>query len=68
MSITKIFRKAYNIKLLDCKDIMEYTRYHQLAFIKIQSLITKNLSMSKRTIEMTLQESLFPQYLEKKTI
>ncbi len=25
MSVTRIFSKAYNIKLSDCKDVMDYT-------------------------------------------
>lgn len=43
MSVTKIFYKAYNIKLSDCKDVMDYTGCYQVAFDKIQSLITESL-------------------------
>ena len=59
ISIIKIFYKAWSIKLLDCKDVMDYTGCYQVAFGKIQMLITKNSWMSKKTVEMTLQVSLF---------
>lgn len=43
MNITKIFCEACNIKLLDYKDVIDYTGHYQVAFDKIQSLITTNL-------------------------
>lgn len=58
MSVTRIFCEACNIKLSDCKDVMDYTGRYQVAFDKIQSLITKDSWMSKRTVEMALQGSL----------
>ncbi len=35
MSVTRIFSKACNIKLSDCKDVMDYTGRYQVAFNKI---------------------------------
>lgn len=58
MSVTRIFCEACNIKLSDCKDVMDYTGRYQVAFDKIQSLITEDSWMSKRTVEMALQGSL----------
>lgn len=58
MSIIKIFYKTYNIKLSDCKDVMNYINCYQMAFDKIQSLITKGSWMSKKTIKMALQRNL----------
>ena len=58
MSVTRIFCEAYNVKLLDCKDVMDYTGRYQVAFDKIQSLIGPNSWMSKKTVEMALQGSL----------
>lgn len=58
MSVIRIFCKACNIKLLNCKDVMDYIGRYQVAFDKIQSLITKDSWMSKKTVEMMLQESL----------
>lgn len=43
MSVTKIFSKACNIKLSDCKDVIDYTSCYQVAFNKIQSLISEGL-------------------------
>lgn len=64
MSIMRIFREACNIKFSDCKDVMDYTGCYQAAFDKIQSLITKGLWISKKTIQIALQRSLF-RHLEK---
>ena len=58
MSVTRIFCKACNVKLLDCKDVMDYTGRYQATFDKIQSLIGLNFWMSKKTVEMALQGSL----------
>ena len=35
MSVTRIFSEAYNVKLSDCKDVMDYTSRYQVAFDKI---------------------------------
>lgn len=59
MSVTCIFADALNIKLSDCKDVAKYTSWYQITFDKIISLLNKDLWMSKKTIEMTLQGSLF---------
>lgn len=37
--MTRIFADALNMKLLDCKDVMEYTSWYQIAFDKILSLL-----------------------------
>lgn len=64
MSVTHIFIDACNVKLLDFKDVINYTNRYQIAFDKIVSLINENFCMSKKSIEMTLQESLL-RYLGK---
>ena len=58
MSVTHLFVDACNIKLSDCKDIIDYTSRYQIAFDNILNLIGKDSWMSKKTIEMTLQGSL----------
>ncbi len=58
MSITRIFIDAYNAKLSNCKDVIDYTSRYQIAFDKILSLINEDSWMSKRSIEMILQGSL----------
>ena len=37
--MTRIFADALNMKLSDCKDVMEYTSWYQIAFDKILSLL-----------------------------
>lgn len=64
MSIIRIFYKVRSIKLSDCKDVINYISCYQMAFNKIESLITKDLWISKRTVEIILQKSLF-QYLKR---
>ncbi len=59
MSVTRIFSDACAVKLSDCKDIIDYTSRYQVAFYKIISLATKDGWMSRITVEMTLQGSLF---------
>lgn len=54
MSVTCKFIDACNIKLSDCKDIIDYTNRYQIAFEKILSLINKDSWMSKKSIEITL--------------
>ena len=60
MSIICIFSDACNVRLSDCKDVVDYTSHYQLAFDKILSLINDNEDswISKKTIEITLQENL----------
>ncbi len=58
MSVTRIFIDACNVKLSDCKDVIDYTSRYQIVFDKILSLINEDSWMSKRSIEMTLQRSL----------
>lgn len=43
MNITRIFYKVGSIKLSDCKDVINYIGCYQMAFDKIESLITKDL-------------------------
>lgn len=64
MSVTRIFVDILNTKLLNCKDIIKYTSWDQIAFDKIFSLLNDNLWISKKIIKMTLQSSLL-QYLGK---
>ena len=59
MSVIQIFSDTCIVKLLDYKDIIDYTSRYQVAFDKIISLTTEDGWMSCRTVEMILQESLF---------
>lgn len=56
MSINSIFSDTYNVKLSDCKDVVDYTRHYQIAFDKILSLINNNKDswISMKIIEITL--------------
>lgn len=58
MSVTRIFSDACNVKLSECKDVIEYTSRYQIAFDKIVSLTSEEGWMSRKTAEMTLQGSL----------
>ena len=58
ISVTRIFCEVCNVKLLDCKDVMNYTGRYQVVFDKIQSLIGPNSWMSKKTVEIAFQRSL----------
>lgn len=58
MSIGRIFVDACNVKLSECKDVIDYTSRYQIAFDKLISLISEDSWMSKKSIEMTLQGSL----------
>ena len=58
MSVTRLFVDACNIKLSNCKDIIDYTSRYQTAFDNILSLIGEDSWMSKKTIEITLQGCL----------
>lgn len=53
-----MFVDAWNVKLSDCKDVIDYTSHYQIAFNKLLSLITKESWLSKKSIKMTLQKSL----------
>ena len=59
MSITRIFLDAYNVKLSDCKDIVNYISRYQIVIDKILSLINGNgdFWISRKTIEITLQRN-----------
>lgn len=43
MSVIYIFSDAFNTKLLDCKDVMDYTSQYQVTFDKIFSLLNEDL-------------------------
>lgn len=59
MTVTRVFSDACNVKLSDCRNIIDYTSRYQIAYDKILSLIGKNLSwISKKTIQLTLQRNL----------
>lgn len=58
MSVTRMLADVLNTKLSDCKDVAGYTSRYQIAFDKIVSLLNEDSWMSKRTIEMALQDSL----------
>lgn len=58
LSMSYIFVDMYNIKFLECKDVINYTGQDQIAFDKIISLTSKEFWMSKKNIEMMLQKSL----------
>lgn len=45
---------ALNTKFSDCKDIVKYTSWYQIAFDKIFSLLNNDLWMSKKSVKMTL--------------
>lgn len=44
MIVSDIFFDTYNIKLSDCKNIINYTNYYQIAYNKIFSLIGEKLT------------------------
>ncbi len=58
MSVSRVFVDACNVKLSDCKDVVDYTSRYQIAFDKLLSLITEESWMPRKSIEMTLQGSL----------
>lgn len=60
MSITHIFSDACNVRLSDCKDVVDYTSRYKIAFDKILSLINDNKDswISRKIIEIVLQENL----------
>lgn len=58
ISVTRTFAEVLNTKLSDCKVIVEYTSRYQVAFDKILSLLNNDSWMFKKTVEMTLQDSL----------
>lgn len=59
MSVIRVFSDACNVRLSKCKDIIDYTSEYQIVFDKLLSLLNEDLWKSKKTIEMTLQGSLF---------
>lgn len=58
MSVSRVFVNACNVKLSDCKDVVDYTSRYQIAFDKLLSLITEESWMSRKSLEITLQGSL----------
>lgn len=42
ISVTRIFLDAYNVRLLECKDIIDYTSQYQIAFDKLLSLLNND--------------------------
>ena len=42
MSVIRIFSDVCNVRLSDCKDVVDYTSRYQIAFDKILSLINEN--------------------------
>lgn len=66
MTVTSIFSNVYNIKFLDCRDIINYTSRYQITYNKILSLIKDNSAwISKKIIKLTLYDNLL-EYLDKK--
>ncbi len=54
ITITCIFSNACNVKLSDCRNIIDYTSHYQIAYDKILSLIGENsIWISKKTVELT---------------
>lgn len=58
-SVIRIFLNACAVKLLDCNNIINYTSRYQIGFDKFLSFLITKSWMSKKTIKITLQESLF---------
>ena len=54
ISISRIFVDTCNVKLSECKDIINYTSRYQIAFDKLISLISEDFWISKKSIEITL--------------
>lgn len=52
-----MFIVAYNIKLSDCKDVIDYISRYQIIFDKLFSLISVESWMFSKNIEMTLYKS-----------
>ena len=65
MSVTEIFLDKYNMRFLEYKDIINYTNWYQISFNQLFNLFNNNSWILKKTIEMTLQSSLF-RYFGKK--
>lgn len=70
-----ILRKVLNVtkvKLLDCKDIQEYTNAYQETYNSFYSLITKDSELPVKRALMLLQAALFtnvrPEYIGIKPI
>lgn len=58
MSVTCTFADALNMKFSDCKNVVEFTSQYQIAIDKILSLLNKDSWMSKKTVEITLKNSV----------
>ena len=58
MSVSQVLVDVCNVKLLDCKEVVDYTSRYQVAFDKLLSLINKESWMSRKSVKMTLQNSL----------
>ncbi len=41
ISVSRVFLDTCNVKLLDCKDVVDYKSRYQIAFDKLLSLITE---------------------------
>lgn len=59
-----IFFDTCNIKLLDCKNIVNYTSHYQIAFDKIFSLINENKDswISKKIIKIIFQKNFLKHF------
>ncbi len=42
MSAIKFFLNVYTVRLLECKDIIDYISWYQIAFDRLFSLFSKN--------------------------
>lgn len=54
INITYIFVNICNIKLFNCKNIINYTSQYQIVFDKILNLINKNSQIFKKNIMIIL--------------
>lgn len=53
-----MFVDIYNVKLLDCKNIIHYINRYQIIFDIILNLINRNFWVSKRNIKIIQYENL----------
>lgn len=60
--MTRIFLDICSVRLLEYKDIINYTNWYQIVFDKLFSLLNNNSGMSKKSIEITLQSSLLQHF------
>lgn len=54
INVSQVFVNTCNIKLLECKDVVDYTSHYQIGFDKFLSLITKKSWVSRKNIIMIL--------------